>query len=636
MTRGDCFVAVLLAMTRDWRVLNRFNRRSISANLGACVLTGTFLFGFLLPLPAAWGQDIYFHAEVSRSKVALGEAILLTLTTEGSQDVPMIDLPRIEDIDAQFRGPSTRISIVNGRYSSSKSFTYSIFPRKIGSFTIPSVSVAIAGKNYTSDPIPIEVVASGVQGQGPAAGPGQQSISKIEEKIFLVLKVPKKEVYVNEKLPVKIILFITGLEVSEIRFPEFDQTGLEVEKFGQPSQYQQVINGIRYHIVEFDTTIYPTRAGEVLLGPATVDCNIAVSSPSGRSSWGRSQGLFDDDFFDSFFDRAEKRPYRVTSAQERLSVRALPQGGRPADFSGAVGQFSFDIAVSPVEVRVGDPITVKMNLSGDGNLKGVDLPAFTKLDHFKVYDPQVKEGGGVKRLEQVIIPESSDVRQIPAVSFSYFDARLNKYSMIEKGPFTITVGEPKEGEGLKVVGIGRSVDIVAPEVLGQDIVFIKDSPGRFYARGRQVYQSWRFVFVVVAGLAAWTALYVLYRRTHKMETDVVYARRLLAPRRARKGLAEAKRLLDGGEHKKFYDALFKVLQEYLGNKLHLPGGAVTFDSVREKLPVPTDSVHLSEIQKAFEECDAIRYSSQEARAPAAQGSYERLERIIDYWERRLK
>lgn len=585
-------------------------------------------------LPAAWAQDIYFHAEVSRSKVALGDQVLLTLTTEGTQDVPMIDLPRLEDVDVEFRGPSTRISVVNGRYSSSKSFTYSLFPRKVGSFTIPAVRVEIAGKTYTSDPIPIDVVASGAsQGSG---GLGEKSISNMDEKIFLVLKVPKKEVYLNEKLPVKVMLFITGLEVSEIRFPEFGQAGLEVEKFAQPSQYQQVINGIRYHIVEFDTNIYPTRAGEVALGPATVDCNIIIRSSSGRSSLGRPQGLFDDDFFDSFFDRAEKRPYRVTSAGERLSVRDLPQDGRPADFSGAVGQFSFDIAVSPVEVRVGDPITVKMNLSGDGNLKGIDLPAFKKLDRFKVYDPQVKEEGGVKKLEQVIIPESSAVKQIPTIRFSYFDARLNKYSTIEKGPFAITVEEPKEGEGLKVVGINRPVDIVAPEVLGQDIVFIKDTPGKFYARGRQFYQSWLFVIMVFVGLSVWTVLYILYRRTHKMETDVVYARRMLAPRQARKGLAEAKQFLDAGEHKKFYDALFKVLQEYLGNKLHLPGGAVTFDSVRGKLPVHVDSVHLDEIQKAFEECDAIRYSSAEAHAPEAQGSYERVERIIDYWERRLK
>lgn len=557
----------------------------------------------------------------------------MTLTAEGTQDVPNIEFPRIEDVDVEFRGPSTRISIVNGRYASSKSFTYSLFPRKIGQFTIPSISVEIAGKIHTSDPIPIDVVASAMP-QG-TAGPGQGSVSNIEEKIFLVLKVSKKEVYLNEKLPIKIMIFITGLEVSEIRFPEFDQIGLEVEKFGQPSQYQQVINGIRYHIVEFDTNIYLTRAGEVALGPATVDCNIIIPSSSGRSYRGR-QGLLDDDFFDSFFDRSEKRPFHVTSGQETLRVLELPQEGRPEDFSGAVGQFSFDISVSPVEVRVGDPITVKMNLSGDGGLKGVEPPAFKKLEHFKVYDPQVKEEDGIKRTEQVIIPESSAVQQVPAVSFSYFDARLNKYSTIAKGPFAIMVEEPKEGEGLKVVGIGRSVDIAAPEVLGQDIVFIKDIPGKFYAQRRQLYQSWLFVVMVMIGLALWTAFYVLYRRTHKMQTDVVYARRLIAPRQARKGLSEAKRLLDGGEHKKFYDTLFKVLQEYLGNKLHLPCGAVTFDSVREKIPVHVDSVHLGEIQKAFEECDAIRYSSKEPRATDALGSYERVERIIDFWERHFK
>lgn len=579
-------------------------------------------------------QDIQFTAEVDQNTIALGTSAQLTLTVTGTQDVAEVQIPPVDGLDIRYLGPSTQISIVNGQYSSRKSWMYSVMPLKTGRFTIPSLSINVNGSAYTTEAVEIEVAdassATGVTSAPPSPGTN----ASLDDKIFLVLRLPKDKVYVNERLPVKILLFMSDLSVDDVRFPEFKQAGVDMDKFGQPRQYDQVINGRRYRIAEFDTNIYPTRAGEVTIGPVTLDCNLVMRSASARAPFGGS--MFDDDFFKTFFDRYEKRPLTVRSGTSDLTVLPLPEENKPADFDGAVGQFSLDASVGPVEVNVGDPVTVKMQIGGEGNLRMVQPPAFTTADNFKVYDPQIKEENGFKKLEQVLIPESEQITEIPAVRFSYFEPVLRQYQTLTQGPFPVTVRKPKTDTGLKVVGptVGGEAPVSAPPVLGQDIVFIKEDPGTFYVIGERFYRGLAFYCAVVLFLGLWGMLYGAYRRTRKMTTDVAYARRLLAPKEARRDLREARRLLPLEDTGKFYDALFRTLQKYLGNKLHLSAGTVTSETVQPKLTGRVAEKWLEEIRQAFNECDAVRYaapagSSAESRAQ----SYARAKRIIDALER---
>ncbi|MBI5416075.1 MAG: protein BatD [Candidatus Omnitrophica bacterium] len=598
--------------------------------------------GAVLCARAVFAQDIRFTAEVDQTKIALGSSAQLTLTVEGSQDVQTPAVSSVDGLDIRYLGPATRVSIVNGQYSTSKSFMYSIVPLKVGRFTIPSLTIDIAGKTYSSEPVTMDVVdaAGAVAGptpQGQSAGQPEETAG-LEDRIFLALKVPKDKVYLNEPLPVKILLFIADVQVADVRFPELSQPGIEVAKTPQPQQYDQVINGVRYHIAEFDTTVYPTRVGELTLGPAKLECNLVVrtSSAAGRSPLGG--GLFNDDFFNSFFDRYEKRPLALQSKTTALTVLPLPEEGKPADFTGAVGQFHFDATAGPAEVNVGDPITIKMNLSGKGNIKAAGPPAYTQLDRFKVYDPQIKEEDGTKKLEQVLIPESDQLTQIPAVQFSYFDPSLGRYQTIPFGPFPITVHQPPAGgQALKVVA-GESLpgQTLRPEVLGQDIVFIKESPGEFYSIGKRFYTSPWFFIVVLILFGVWFFLFLMYQRTHKLETDIVYARRLRAPREARRGLNEARHLLGLKNTLKFYDIVFKTWQAYLGNKLHLSPGEVTRETVQVKLAGRLDERRMEEIRKVFEECDAVRYAPAEINVERMRESYDQHERLIDALERLIK
>ena len=596
-------------------------------------------FWFLL-LRAGGAQDIGFYAEVDRKSVGLGSTIQLTFTLEGTQEIVSLPLTEIDNFDIRYLGPTTRVSIVNGRYSSSKSFVYSLFPLKTGRLTIPSVAIHVSGKTYTTDPLEIEVTDTSARlpaGTAPAPSPAQPETSRLEDKIFLVLEVPQKEIYLYQKVPVRVILYVTDLTVTDIHFPELKQIGIDVGKLGRPKQYQQIMQGVRYQVVEFNMAVYPTRTGDLTLGPVNLECNIIVRTSSRGSPGVRGpSSIFDDDFFDAFFDRQEKRPVTLRSQEAVLHVLPLPEEGKPQNFSGAVGQFNFDVSASPLEVNAGDPITLRMNVHGDGNLKAVQLPALSSLQGFKIYDPQVKEEEQAKTLEQVVIPNSSEIKDIPAIEFFYFDPGLKKYQTISRGPFPIRVRKAEDREGLKIVGGEKQLDIVEPEVVGQDIIFIKDSPGTFYLMGRHVCHDSRFYTVIVIGVGVWIALYAFYQRTHKMETDVVYARRLLAPKEAGKGLRQAARLKALNQKGEFYTALFKTLQQYLGNKLHLSSGAVTFATVQPRLSGCIEPAVLEELKHIFEECDAVRYAPAALDETAMSGSYERVQKIIDYLERHLR
>jgi len=587
---------------------------------------------FILVTPECYSQDISVEVEVSSQKVALGSNIQFVITINGSSNVSPVRLPSIDGFETRYSGPSTRVTVVNGRQTSSKSFIYSLFPLREGKFQTPAFDVIVSGKTYTVQSIPLEVVAStGGTNLSPDGQP-----ATLQDKLFTVLKVPKNEVYLNEPLPMKVIVFIAGLSVRDIQYPDLNNIGFSIGEYEQPQQYQQIVNGIRYDIVEFNTKIYPSRVGVLKLGPAKIACNIIVPSSRGVSRLGRGS-IFADDFFNSIFDRNEKQPVMLESEGVDIKVLPLPEEGKPSDFSGAVGKYNFNVSVGPDNVKEGDPITLRMTIMGKGNLSTVQIPQLSLKDQFKIYDPQIFEKNGVKKSEQVIIPQSADITEIPAIRFSYFDPQVKQYRTITKGPFPIKVKKLEDGEEFKIVSLNGEYKPFDPEVFGEDIVFIKEKPGTLKISGQHVYNSALFYWLIVLSIMAWAGSLMNYKRLDRIKTDVVYARRLLAPRKAKQGLAHVKGLIAGKDREKFYDAVFKTIQEYLGNKLYLSSGAVTFETVQDKLNSKNiEQSTIDEIEKIFEECDMIRYASADISQDDLTVSYERLANNIDYLERHLK
>jgi len=592
------------------------------------------LFSLTVSLVAtSFASNISVTAEVSSNRVTLGSVVQFTISVSGTQNATVPQLSNIDGFDVKYLGPSRRISIINGQYTSSISFVYSLLPLKTGHFKIPPITITVdGGSSYTTNPISIDVVAAGTNSQNSRISSGNNSNTSLQDKLFVKVDVLKHKIYVNEGVPVKIRLFY-NLRISDVQYPKLNKSGFSMKDYQQPKQYQQVISGVRYNVVEFDTIVYPLKSGKLNLGPINIDCNILFKQPSTN----RFGGFFDDDFFDSFFGSYEKRPITVRSGDVILNVLDLPEKDKPENFSGAVGNFDFDVKVGPNKVRVGDPITLKMKIYGDGNLDAVDFPKVEQNDLFKVYEPTVRREGDTKILEQVLMPRTVKAKEIPAIRFTYFDPNSEEYKTIVKGPFAIDVAKG-EGNSLKIVGLPETESSSTPsEQLGKDIIFIKDNIGNLHVRGKHFYKSMWFYFVAIIYIFIWIVLFVLLKKKNRMETDIVYARRLLAPRYASTGLAKAKRYMLAGDDRNFYDSLADTLKGYLGNKFHLKSGEIDYNTIAEKISNNSNlSELMDEIKLLFNEFDAIRYGGESIDSSQMKNTFIKVQKVIDSLERHLK
>ncbi len=601
-----------------------------------CILTASLATGFLL-VPALRGEDLSFEAAVNANKVNLGNALQLILTLHGGELKDPVPLPEMEGFQTRYLGPSTKISVVNGQVSSQYSHMYLLYPTKTGVFTIPSLRVTVNGQALATQPIQIEVVDSAVTAGGTNAA-GDSSAGSVEDKIFMTLTIPKDKVYLNEKVPVTIKLFINQLLVQDVHYPEFTHEGFLADEFFDHEQYQQVVGGIPYQVVEFKTTVYPTRTGELKLGPAKIEANVlfAVAPPSGQN---RFDQFFGDDLFGDFFNSYDKHPYTFSSQEQALTVLLWPKENQPADFVGAVGQFNFAATVSPVQLTLGDPLTVRMQVSGDGNLKNLPMPDLKGWNQFKVYEPQFKEEPGKKTLEQVVIPQSETITEVPAIHLSYFDPQTETYQTITQAPFPIKITKSKASEDFKIVdftGEGASARS-RPESIGQDIVFIKEKPGPWKKVGMDFYQTPLFAGICALVLLWWGGMVGLFLWNRQLKSNEALARRLQAPKKARKGLELARQQMVKGEAKEFYDTVFRTLQEYLGDKFHWPAASITSSGAEELLRSRNINHDiLNRVKAIFAHCDTVRYAGVDLSGESLQDSYQRLAEAIDLLERQKR
>ncbi|MFC1645669.1 BatD family protein, partial [Candidatus Omnitrophota bacterium] len=592
----------------------------------------------LICFSPVFAEDISFEVTIDRTRVALGSSLQLSLNFYNTQNISAPDLPDIDGFDWRYLGPSTRISIVNSKVSSSITHMYTLIPLKVGTFTIPSLSAEYEGQTYTSSPITIEVTQGTVglpQGSQESGSTG--SMQGLEDRVFLIMQVDKKKAYVNEITPVTIKLYINRLTIRDIQFPELLYEGFSVDTFDQPKQYREALGGVVYDVIEFNTNIFATRPGELRLGPATLQCNLLIKKTSRKRS--RSP-FFDDDFFgsgifDGFFDRYENYPLNLKSIDIPFEIMALPQEGKPDNFSGTLGSYNFDLQVSPREVKVGDPITLKMIISGEGNFKTINSLSLNFSDAFKVYEPEIEQNQANKTFEQIIIPKSEEITEIPEISFSFFDTNSGTYKTLTKGPIPIEVIPLPEGEELKVYEPSRESTGMfrKKEVLGKDIIYIKNSPGRLKRKGEFLFKKSWFVLIQLLPLVAIMLVFIYQRRKERLQTDIRYARSLRAPRKVRKNIQKVKRLLRLSQADQFFDAVFNTLQEYLGDKFHLPTAGITSDIVNNLAPYNVSQETIDKLRECFGNCDTARFAKSSITKDQMQRTLTLLEDAIDKLER---
>jgi hypothetical protein len=602
--------ALLLARPFDSRQECPGTDRTRARKLVTPILLSIILL--LWTLPSWAGNSI--TATVDKTNVSLGGYFTLTLTVESdAQIVPEPALPALDAFDAYSSGQSQNITWVNGRMSSSVSYTYVLSPKNEGQFTIGPATVRSGGQTFSSAPIVVTVTPARTapQPQAPSAAPksAQNAPRSDDRQIFITAELDRETAFVNQ--PVTYIFrFYQGEPL--LANPEYSRPsypGFWMEDLPPQRKFATVINGVRYDVTEIRTSLFPTDAGIKTIGAADVKATVrSRRRPARRDPF----GMFDQDLY-NLMDRGES--INLSTKSVRLTVLPLPLDGKPADFGGMVGKFTLDVQADVRSVNAGDPITVKVTVTGEGNIKSAPAPRFDSNAAFRSLPAGTSEQistadykvSGKKVYEYVFIPQRPGSYRLPSFSISYFDPDSRRYHILQT-------------DSLAVTATGSAADFTIPQLqlnkdqisdLASDVRFLK-TDGHSLRRHSDIgFFGWPFWVGHVLPMLGLVGFIAWRRGALRIAADPVGRRRRTAYRTA---LTHLSKVTDGSA--KAIDDVAAALLQYYSDRFNRPASGVLRDEMRDDFTREGVSTsHIGEFLSLLDECDRSRYGRATADNP---------------------
>jgi hypothetical protein len=423
-----------------------------TTTLAATVVVATLMAGAVQVAEAAATQRI------EPTQIGMGESAHLTIAASGS-DASAISPPMVAGLEFIAVAQSQRIESINGVSSASTSVTYQVIPQEPGVFTIP-------GSGSGSSPVVLTVSPSNGQGGAAASGgsaplaapsahpstlPSGSTRVTANGAAFVRLRLSQHELYVGETIPVDIQVGMRdGFVASLNGLPTLNGDAFTLNKLSsQPQRAEETIDGQPYTVLTWHSALAAVKPGELALTvetPLTVRMRTAARPDAGFLGDAGLDDLFSDPMFQNFFGASTEKDITVASAPTAFAVLALPAHDRPADFSGAVGSFSISSDISDDKVAAGDPVTLRLRVSGTGNFDRVTTPMLHDIEHWKTYAPTVKFKAeddighrGEKTFEQPVIATGPGTQSLPALTFSWFDPNSRRYVVARTSPLNVAI-----------------------------------------------------------------------------------------------------------------------------------------------------------------------------------------------------
>ena len=558
----------------------------------------SLLIVFAVALLAPLAQAASFTASLDRDTISLGESATLSLTFEGGQS-RNLPKPSVSGLRFDQNGSSQNFSIVNGAMSSTITVTYSVTPQREGEFTIPALTAVVNGQQVSTEPLKLIVTK--------ASAPAPEAVNSGSEVAFLKLVFPKGKYYAGECAVGRLELYLRD-DVQN--FGGFQMTsspadGLNTGKLMElPNQRRRVQVGNRsYTVIPLAFPVTAVKTGTLTAGPFTA--SVVVVLPS--------QERGGDPFFRQFLNQGEQK--RITLASETVTIESLPlpEANKPANFTGAVGQFDLAASVGPTAVTVGDPITVRVQISGHGALDALTLPSLDTWQNFKTYPPTTKLETtdrfglqGTKTFEEIVSPLSTDVHEVPPLMFSYFDPEDGRYHTLTNAAVPLTV---KAAGATPMPAVAAARNPAPENQAPQDILPIKEKLGTLSQIGTPLVTRPVFLAVQSVPVLAFLATFIWRKRADNLANNPRLRRRLAVAQIVAGGLIELKQHAAANDPDKFFATLVRLLQEQLGERLDCPASAITENVVDEHTllrgaPAATrDALH-----EQFQLCNQARYA----------------------------
>jgi hypothetical protein len=552
------------------------------------------LLAFALCLAATAGSAATFTASLDRDTISLGESVTLSLAfADGTpQDVP--NPPEIPNLQIAYVGPSSQFSFINGKVSSSVTHNFTVTPRQPGDYNIPALTAQVDRENLSSKPLTLKVLK--------ASAPPPEAIASGSQVAFVKLALPRKEVYVGETFTAQLQIYLSS-QVQRYSPPQlraFPADGFNVLKMLSTQQRRvQIGNGI-YTVLPVEVVLKAIKAGPLTLGPVTINL---VLNP---------RDAFDP--FGVFGGGGQSKEMALATEIEKVQSLPLPREKMPANFNGAIGSYTMAVTAGPTNVTAGDPITVKIQISGHGSLDALSLPEQSAWRGFKVYSPSSKVElsdqlglQGTKTFEEIVAPQTHEIKALPPVSFSFFDPDQKAYRTLTQPPIALTVRPGGSVAAPSIITANRSGQDNPPPT--QDIVGIKQRLGTLAQIHAPLVQQPLFLALQGVPVLAFVFAFVWRQRTEKLANNPRLRRRRQVAQLIREGLTDLRRLANEKRSDDFFATLVRLLQEQLGERLDLPASAITEAVVDERLrPRGVPETSLTSLQELFQTCNLARYA----------------------------
>ena len=548
-----------------------------------------------------FADDVVFKASAP-GQVIVGKPFQLTYTVnQRSRDFRAPEFTEFDVLSGPYTSTSSSTSFVNGRRTSSfeQTYTFMVMALQAGTFTIGPATVKVDGNQVQSNGVRIQVLPEDQQAQqsnqssavSHQDSQSSQSGQTSSENLFVRTIVSKTKVHEQEALMLTYKLYFANVDVAQLtnntKLPEF--TGFLKQEFDQ-SEIQTELehyNGRNYRTATlYRTILYPQHSGDIKIDPARFEAVLRVQTQQ------RVRSIFDD-----FFGTYTNVTKTLTAPGVTVHVSALPSG-KPAGFSGGVGKFTLTPSISQTELQANDAVTIRLDISGAGNMKLLKTPAIDWPEGFEPYDPKVTNNfnasasgvSGTKSIEYLAIPRSAGEYTIPAVKFSYFDIDEKAYKTLSTPEYTIRVKRGAGGlnsnseSGLtsnsEAVYYAQKEDI---KQLGTDIRYIDTKAPKVTNNKSQITNYNHIWLWYVIPLVIALVLLVVLRKQIKEASDITRMKYKRANKVAQKRLKAAAAALKANDANTFYAAIETAAWSYLSDRLSIPTADLNKENIASLL-----------------------------------------------------
>ncbi len=553
------------------------------------------LFPLLLSTTLLAQDGVSFEAKVSKQELGINERLRVDfiMNEDGDNFVP----PSFDQFHL-LGGPNQSISNswINGVRSFSKTYSYFLSPKNKGTFTIGQATIEVSGNVYKTQPVKITVTAAVEQPKDP-----NDPEYVADQNMELVAELSNSNPYLNEavsvvyKLYVSDDVYLSGLNIlDQPKYNNFWSQIIPIDKLEiERGTYK---NRPYNYVVVSRAVLYPQKEGQLTIEPLSLDISLEV--PSQRRN-----------MFGGFLRQTVRKT--VTAPSRTIQVKALPQIGKPDNFSGAVGTFDFSMTASPKVLKAGEAFQVKLKVSGKGNLKLLNMPEFQLPSSLEVYEPERKENintslsgmSGDVTMNYTVVPSFRGEYPLPVVHFDYFDLASKSYKSLSSESIKIEVTEGPVNNG----SISNTSEDRAPKSNNKAFSGFKTQTLFQPILTPNFFNSKSFWLWLLTPLFLLPLIWLVKRYKVARSADVVGAKSKSDWQKAHRYLKEASSAL--GDSKRFYEALERALYNVLKSKLKVPITALNKEGIgkilAEKKCKPTT---ISELNNLLQSCEFARYT----------------------------